>query len=120
VNRTPRCPRCPRARLVCRWQQDRLGRRHVRGECGGCGRYLCFLPKRPPYTQLADGNSSATPILDALVECERLGIELASDGGQVYPRGGWQRVPPRLAQRIRECGHTLAQLLGNATGRASG
>jgi hypothetical protein len=50
----PVCPRCPEASITYHWQHDDAGHRHVRATCGGCDRFLCFVPSAPPYSDLAD------------------------------------------------------------------
>jgi hypothetical protein len=56
-----RCPRCPSSVGVdFRWQADSWGRRHVRSECAGCGKFLGFVPRTAPYTTLADEAQGVT------------------------------------------------------------
>jgi hypothetical protein len=110
-----RCPSCPGAEVVYTWQHFANGTRHVRADCGRCRRYIRYAPRRPPYTDLADANASETPILDALLRCEALGVELARDGSSVWPVGD---APPDLAGLLRQCAPDLARLLGDTAGRS--
>jgi hypothetical protein len=116
----PSCGRCgPGAGFRCAWQEDRLGRRHVRAECARCGRFLGFAPKEQPYAGMADAAASPTPVLDVLVRLEDLGVQLHSDGASVYvPGRDRHRVPPDLHSLIRQCAHQLARLL-KRLGRSS-
>jgi hypothetical protein len=64
--------------------------------------------------------ASQTPILDALVRLEEVGVELVSDGRQVrYAGEGWRvmRDHPDLDAVVRQCGHQLARMLGDNRGR---
>jgi hypothetical protein len=73
-----------------------------------------FLPLREPYLSEVDRAATATPVLDALVRLEALGVELESDGRSVRFAGDdWRRVPPDLAAIVRQCSHRLAVLLGD-------
>jgi uncharacterized protein (DUF3820 family) len=59
----PACERCgPGAGHRCTWAGDRLGRRHVRAECGRCGGFLTFPPSVPPYSTMADAAATPTPV----------------------------------------------------------
>ncbi len=78
----------------------RDGRRHLRAECDRCGRYLKFISQAEPYTTYADRNASETAIMDVLIMCYELEIELVADGGMVtFARAGDYRHAPR---RLRE------------------
>jgi hypothetical protein len=74
-------------------------------ECRACRRPVDHPPVVPPYTAMADAAASPTPILDALVLLDALGIELHSDGRGVWVGWrDWQRAarpggdpPPVLA-----------------------
>jgi hypothetical protein len=52
--RVPPCPRCAATEFVARWQEDRLGRRHLRAECAGCRKWLTYLPATSAYAAEAD------------------------------------------------------------------
>jgi hypothetical protein len=109
-----RCPDHPQAALVCRWFEDAQGRRRIRADCSRCQRYADYPPVVPPYTTEADKNASPTPVLDALLWLERLGIELESDGRTVkVPWRDWRRVPAELHALIRQGNHQLTRMLGN-------
>lgn len=41
---------------LVRWQVDALGRRHIRAECGVCGRFLRFLKTSPANVARADAS----------------------------------------------------------------
>lgn len=111
----PACLRCGKAGYRVHWQEDRRGGRRVRADCAGtgCGRWLCWLPCVPPYSDEADANASTTPILDALLRLQEIGVELASDGQTVgFAGDDWRRVPPDLYAVVRQCSHQLARMLG--------
>ena len=58
--------------------------------------------------------TTPTAILDVLTRLEDLGIELISDGRSVcFGPGGWAKAPRELHDRVRECSHLLAGLLGD-------
>jgi hypothetical protein len=67
----------------------------------------------PPYTDLADGASTRTPILDVLVKCDELGIRLRNDGAAVdfATAGDWRRAPADLRRAVRQVRHTMATML---------
>jgi hypothetical protein len=93
------------------WQQMKNGRWHIRVECDGCGLFLQFAPQVEPYMTYADRNASGAAILDVLVQCEELGIELLSDGQTVRFHDN-HRAPPGLRSLLRQCSHDLARLMG--------
>jgi hypothetical protein len=110
------CSRCRCAEIAYRWLQQRNGRRVVSAKCSRCGAWLGTAPSARPYTDEADAAASATPELDVLVQLQDLGVELESDGATVLFRpGDYGRIPPELHQRIRECRHRLATLIGDTT-----
>jgi hypothetical protein len=114
----PKCHRCGAAGYLCNWQEDSLGRKRIRASCRQCGLFLTFPPSIPPFTAQADEAASPAPILDALTKLEAIGVELQSDGKRVFYRpGDWRRVPPDLRAVVRQCGHQMAQMIGNTTGR---
>jgi hypothetical protein len=109
----PSCSRCKNTLYDCRWQEDRAGRKSIRAECRYCHMFLAFAPLVPPFTEEADKNASAAPVLDALTRLEALGVEVQSDGKSCWLR--WEdeaRVPPQLRSVLRQCSHQLAGLLG--------
>jgi hypothetical protein len=75
-------------------------------------------PHIPPYTTEADANASASPVLDALVRLDDLGVELVSDGRRVWfaDPDARRKVPRDLHAVVRECGHTLAMMMGDTRG----
>ncbi len=100
------------------WQSTRDGRRQLRADCARCGRFLSYLPHRPPFIALADAAASETPILDVLVRLDSIGVALHSDGAEVWVPPPYNvRVGPDLAALIRQCSHELAQLIGRDMGR---
>ena len=112
----PPCPRCGFKGIHATWQEDRNGRRRIRGECWECRRYRGWLPMRETFIRLADQNVSETPILDVLTWLDDIGAELRSDGKTVWVRPEhWRRVPPDLHALIRQCSHRLARLMGRRT-----
>ncbi len=107
------CQQCGGTTARHTWQQDRLGRKHIRRECARCGTWLGFAPRVAPFTTEADAQASPTALLDALMQLEDLGLELRSDGATVwFAPGDWRRVPPSLYALVRQCNHQLARLLG--------
>jgi uncharacterized protein (DUF3820 family) len=56
------CHRCPTAGVALRWQQDRLGRRHIRAGCSTCDGFIVFVPSRPPFAALADTPQEMTTV----------------------------------------------------------
>jgi hypothetical protein len=111
----PDCRRCgPDGAVRYGWYEDRLGRRRIRRECGRCGASLGFAPTVEPFVFLADGNASATPILDTLVLAAELKVGLKSDGVTVDFATGddGRRAPPRLRALLNQCRATLGRLLG--------
>jgi hypothetical protein len=114
----PTCSRCGCEELLFRWYEHANGVRQIRRTCRRCGLWLGCAPRVPPYTTLADAAASPTPILDVLTRLDDLGVELRSDGRRVWISGtDWHRVPKELHDVIRQCGHTLAGLLGNTMGK---
>ena len=112
----PPCSRCGFKGIRASWQEDRNGRRRIRGECWDCRRYRGWLPMREPFIRLADQNASPAPLLDVLLWAEDLGIQLRSDGRTVWVRAtDWCRVPPDLHALIRQCSYQLARMIGRRT-----
>jgi hypothetical protein len=112
----PACPRCPAGTALAHWQDDTLGRRRIKVSCWRCGRGLGFLPEVEPYIGQADANTTPTALLDVLVELDRLGVELSSDGRRIHFRGdGWRRVPHDLKRTVDQVRHQLAKLIGKTT-----
>lgn len=110
----PQCGRCPGAGYLALWQEDRVGGRRIRAECGQCRRYLEFLPQVEPYLSQADAAASEAPILDALTRLEEAGVDLASDGHAVWLRGDdWRKVEPDVMALVRQQSHLLAGLVGD-------
>jgi hypothetical protein len=108
------CPQCGSSGLVLTWQQDREGDRRIRATCGACGKFLCWAPQTPEHVQLADANATPAPILDALIEAERLGRTLHSDGQECQLEND-RRASPALRAALRQCNHGLAAMLGKRT-----
>lgn len=108
------CIRCGGTKPHYGWQQMRNGRRHLRVECGGCGRFLKFVPQVEPFLTLANGTASETAVLDVLCQCDELSIELHSDGRTVefVTAEDYSRATPRLRELVRQCSHDLAGLMG--------
>lgn len=52
----PECPRpgCRGSTARVRWQVIAGGRKHLRCECGTCGRWLKYLPQTAYFSSLAD------------------------------------------------------------------
>jgi hypothetical protein len=112
-----RCWRCGGTDCVYRWAEDRLGRRQLRRECERCGQFRGFAAQVEPFTTEADAAASATAVLDVLMECEDLGLELRSDGAVAEFAGtDWHRAPPELRDRLRQCRRQLGRLLGDTRG----
>jgi hypothetical protein len=117
----PPCQRCGSRERRCCWFEDSLGRKGIRAVCTRCGGLVDRPPVAEPYISEANANASATPVLDALVRLEELGVGLVSDGNQVcYAGEGWRvmRAHPDLDAVVRQCGHELARLLGPTRGGA--
>jgi hypothetical protein len=113
----PSCPRCRAATVIgYSWYEDRLGRRFIKRRCR-CGEDLGFAPHLPEFVARADAAASPTPVLDALVLAEELGIELVSDGEAVAVACGWHRLTPELRRKLGQCRHQLARLMGDEGGR---
>src|SRR5262249_3322028 len=56
----PVCPVCgPAGGYTCHWQDDSLGRPHVKATCGRCGKFLKFLPKIEIFKTMAAQARSA-------------------------------------------------------------
>jgi hypothetical protein len=112
----PSCPRCPLGTALAHWQEDRLGRRRIKASCFLCGRGLGFLPEVEPYIGQADANTTPTAVLDVLIELDRLGLGLISDGQTVHFHGdGWRQVPHDLKRTVDQVRHQLAKLIGKTT-----
>src|SRR5438270_6668213 len=79
----PACTRCGGIEPHYGWQQRRDGGWHIRVECGGCGGFLKFAPQVEPFLTFANKTASETSILDVLIQCDALGIELHSNGRTV-------------------------------------
>ena len=110
------CRHCAAEGYTARWQEDRNGRRRIRADCLGCGRFLAWLPILEPWITSANRNASPTPILDVLTRLDDLDAELRSDGRTVWVKArDWRRVPPDLHALIRQCSHRLARLMGRRT-----
>jgi hypothetical protein len=58
--REPRCPAHPDAGFTVRWQDDSLGRPHIRAACGRCRRFLKFVPCVQPFTSMANATAGST------------------------------------------------------------
>jgi hypothetical protein len=109
----PQCMRCKeRTRISYSWHEDSLGRRRIKRTCG-CGASLAFAPHTEPFLSLADAAESPTAVLDVLAEAEERGVELRSDGKAVRVVGGWDRLTVPLKQKLEQCRHQLAWLLGD-------
>src|SRR5437667_118215 len=52
-------------------------------------------------------------------ECEELGIELKSAGGAVHVGKGWEKLTVELRQKLAQCRHGLARLMGDQTAGAA-
>ena len=112
-----RCTRCGSTELRHSWHEYRNGQRQIRRACGRCGTWLGSAPQTPEAVAEADARASKTDILDALTRLDDLGIEVCSDGRSVWAAGdGWRRMPPDLADVLRQCNHRLARLLGRTVG----
>jgi hypothetical protein len=110
----PACARCGGIERHYGWQQRRDGGRHIRVECRGCGQFLKFAPQVEPFVGFANNRASQTAILDVLIGCDGLGIDLTSDGQAVSftrPEDN-HREPQRLRELVRQCSHDLAGLMG--------
>jgi hypothetical protein len=109
----PVCPRCPpETGFTAHWQQDRRGRKFIRGECRGCRRWLAALPQIEPFVGMANAAASPTAVLDVLIALECLGIEIRSDGQAVQLGRCRENAPPDLLALVRQCNNQLAQMLG--------
>jgi hypothetical protein len=108
------CPRCGGVGSFVFWQEDRAGRRRISARCKQCHRHLTFPPCVEPYLSMANAAASQTPILDALVRLEELGVEVHSDGQRAWIEyEDWNKVPADLHAIVRQCSHQLARMLGN-------
>jgi hypothetical protein len=105
------CRAHPDAEPVCGWLEDTLGRRRIRANCPVCNRPTDYPPVRPPYSTEADANASPTAVLDVLLKCEELGIELHSNGRSVSV-SDYHAVTSDLHVLIRQCRHQLARMIG--------
>jgi uncharacterized protein (DUF3820 family) len=116
----PVCPDCGLdTRIFYGWLETSNGERRIQRLCG-CGRALGLAPHIEPYLSLAEGSADATVLLDVLVECEALRITLRSDGKAVRVVAGWDRLTLPLRQKLSQCRHGLAQLIGDETMGAKG
>jgi hypothetical protein len=114
----PACDRCGPVGAFAFWFEDTLGRRRIRAECRRCHRMLGHPPCVEPYVTMANANASETPLLDALVRLDELGVDLVSDGRRVdYANGGWRKVPADLNAVVKSCSHRLARMLGDTRPR---
>jgi hypothetical protein len=112
----PSCPHCPGVAPLLSWQEDSLGRRHVRATCSRCQRWLGFVPKTAGNSAVADRSSSATDLLNCLTMLDELKIAIHSDGTRVYFT--WpdcERVPAELHALVRACSFRLAKLMGDTS-----
>jgi hypothetical protein len=115
------CRECGCPDVLYAWAEDRLGRKRIRAECAGCRRSRGTPPSRPPYSTAADAAASQAPVLDALIGLAEAGIEPLSDGRMVdYRPGDYRRVPPAVRAAVRQCGNSLAKLLGDNRVRGVG
>jgi hypothetical protein len=116
----PVCPDCGLdTRLFYGWLEASNGERRIQRLCG-CGKPLGFAPHVEPYLSLAERSADPTALLDVLTECEALGIELVSDGKAVHVTGGRGRLTVPLKQKLAQCRHGLAKLIGDETGAKKG
>lgn len=53
----PVCRKHPDATPRYSWRADALGRRHIRAECGSCGRHLQYVPQVEPFLSLVAENT---------------------------------------------------------------
>jgi hypothetical protein len=114
----PRCRECGPATVIHHsWMEDSRGEQRIQRLCA-CGRALGFAPHLPEFVALADAAASPTAVLDVLTECEEKGIELRSDGKSVHVSRGWDRLTVPLRQKLAQCRHGLAMMLGEQTVRA--
>jgi hypothetical protein len=93
------------------WREECNGRKSIRVECERCGASLTTAPQVEPFLSMADQGTSKTPLLDALLWLDRLGLGVVSDGQSVQTTD-YRRTPIALRRLIRQCGHSLAKLLG--------
>jgi hypothetical protein len=115
----PVCPHCGLdTRIYYGWLEASNGERRIQRLCG-CGKPLGFAPHVEPYLTLAERSADPTALLDLLVECEALGVRLVSDGKAVRVAGGWDRLTVPLRQKLAQCRHGLAKLIGDETTAAS-
>lgn len=115
----PTCHQCGGVDILYHWMQLVTGARRIKRLCRRCCRSLGFAPEVEPYIGLATASACPTALLDTLVEAETLGVELVSDGEAVHIRGGYDRTTPAFRQRLNECRHSLARMLGKTTVRTS-
>jgi hypothetical protein len=112
----PACPDCGLdTRLFYGWLETSNGERRIQRLCA-CGRALGLAPHVEPYLGLAERSADPTALLDVLVECEALGVKLASDGKAVQVVSGRDRLTVPLKQKLAQCRHGLAKLIGDEGG----
>jgi hypothetical protein len=113
----PACPDCGLdTRIHYGWLEASNGERRIQRLCG-CGRALGLAPHVEPYLSFAEKSADPTALLDVLTECEVLGVELVSDGKAVRVAGGWEKLTVPLKQKLAQCRHGLAKLIGDEGGR---
>jgi hypothetical protein len=111
----PRCPNCTDSNAPrYGWQEDSTGRRRIRVECGACQKWLGFAPEVEPYLTLAAQGESPTAVLDVLMTCLELDIELYSDGivADFATSDDRRRAPQRLREKLLQCRYRLGHLMG--------
>lgn len=100
----PTCPRCgpTPGRLSHRWTRDRLGRRHIKVACLGCGLFLGFARQDDAARALADAaEAERTPPRPRTPAAEAPAFRPFV--GYARKRGGpWQVVVPAAAS-YAEC-----------------
>jgi hypothetical protein len=113
----PACPDCGLdTRIHYGWLETSNGERRIQRLCG-CGQVLGFAPQVEPFLSLAERSADPTALLDVLLECEALGVKLVSDGKAVRVTGGRDRLTVPLRQKLAQCRHGLAKLIGDEGGR---
>jgi hypothetical protein len=80
-----------------------------------------LAPLVTPFIEQADAAASTTPVLDALIQLDALGIELQSDGSKAWVAAeDWRRVPAELHSLIRQRSHQLARMIGPSASAGPG